>query len=85
MEGVDPEFLKMCGSNFATAAGLLAIYVIYKRCVGCSSHIHSSWLTCDSEALTQKKNQRRKEILKEALKEVYIETFRDNKKDGTIV
>ena len=82
MEGLDPEFMKMCGSNFLTAAGLLAVYVIYKRCVGCSSHIHSSWLTCDSESLTLKKNQRRKEIVKEALKEVHIETLRDKIKDG---
>jgi len=83
MEGLDPEFMKMCGSNFLTAAGLLAVYVIYKRCVGCSSHIHSSWLTCESEALTQKKNQRRKEVLKAALEEIRVETLHDKIKDGS--
>ena len=82
MESVDPEFLKMCGSNIVTVVGCLTIYILYKRCIGCSSHIHSSWLTCDSDSLRAKKKEAKKSLFKEALNEIKIETMR-LKENGT--
>ncbi len=54
----------------------LSCYIAYKRCLGCRSHIHTSWIDCESDRLTEQKTLQKISIIKRALTEHKTESQR---------
>ena len=66
------------GSNMLTVAISLSLYVIYKRCLQCKSHLHTSWLDCETEKVREAKKLEKISVVKEALAQHQRETLRDH-------
>ena len=71
------------GGNLVSFAVVAAIFVAYKRCIACKSHLHLSWLDCESDAIRELKKNHTKQLYLEALREFQTETQR-NEINGTI-
>ena len=76
---MDASVLMNMGGNLATAAIILSIYVVYKRCVHSRCKIHSEILDCESNEIREMKLTSKKNLYKEALAEYDRETLRYNK------
>ena len=76
---MDASVLMNMGGNLATAAIILTIYVVYKRCVHSRCNIHSEFLDCQSDAIKEMKLTSKKNLFKAALAEYDRETLRYNK------
>ena len=63
------------GSNLATMALAMGVYVVYKRCTASNCAVHSAWIDCDSPALKELKTQRQTNILRRAMAEISKETI----------
>ena len=68
-------------SNLATLAGVLGLYVAYRRCTKCQSRCHTQW--CDIES-PEVKFERKVEVVKEGLRRFRQDTLRDNKSDEDV-
>ena len=42
-------------------------YIVYQRCQTCDSKCHTSWLTCESQKMKQKKENQKIDLLLKAL------------------
>ena len=66
------------GGNLLSIVVVTVCYVVYKRCLTCQSHIHTSWLDCDTEKVKRAKRTHKKELICEALDEHLSKTIRQS-------
>ena len=66
------------GGNLLSLLAMTVVYVIYKRCLTCQSHIHTSWFDCETEKVKRAKRNRKKELICEALEDHQSKTLRNS-------
>lgn len=76
---MEDQLLLNFGSNLATLALALGVFVVYKRCVKSKCAIHSSIIDCESPEIQEIKQRKTMDILKKAMGEFQTETINGNK------
>ena len=71
------DFAMQFGTNLGSMAVGVAIFVIYKRCLACRSHLDTGWLECTSPALEEAKNRKTVNVFKSAMREFHKESIKD--------
>ena len=66
------------GSNLLTLGIVLTLYVVYKRCLQCKSHVHTAWLDCETQKVKEAKKLEKISVIKEALTQHQRETMRSS-------
>ena len=66
------------GGNLLSLVVVTIMYVVYKRCLTCQSHIHTSWLDCETEKVKCAKRNKKKELICEALQDHQSKTLRNS-------
>ena len=72
---MEQELMVAFGSNIATMAGALGIYVLYRRLTRSTCAIHSGCLECESPELEE---QKRQDTVMRALRRFRVESLKDD-------
>jgi len=60
------EILTSAGGNLITLVAVTVVYVVYKRCSTCHSHVDTGCIQCDTDKVIQRKRNKKKELICEA-------------------
>ena len=78
---IEPSVLLGFATNLGSFAFALGVYVVWKRLESCNSSCHTSWFTCESPAMRERKERRKMDLMKKAMIEFQRESI---KRDATI-